>query len=114
MTDDRKPIDIDPRALDAIRSMPPGARQGIGFQLDLVQMGLEPDDFKPVKTVGAGVYEIRVRDQGQAFRSFYVARFPEAVYVLHAFEKKSQKTAPKDLALGQARYKEMIERRKRL
>ncbi len=83
----------------------------MGFQLDRVQAGLPPEDFKPIKSVGPGVFEIRIRDAGRAFRSFYVARFEEAVYVLHVFEKKSRKTAPADLALGRARYKALVQRR---
>ena len=62
-------------------------------------------------TVGAGVYEIRVRDGGRAFRSFYVARFEEAIYVLHVFEKKTQKTSRADLDLGRSRYRDLVQRR---
>lgn len=93
------------------RALPHGARREMGFQLDRVQKGLPPGDFKPMRTVGPGVYEIRVRDEGRAFRSLYVARFEEAVYVLHVFEKKSQRTAKADLETGRARYQELVRRR---
>jgi phage-related protein len=68
------------------------ARRGAGFQLDKVQRGLDPDDWKPMKTVGAGVNEIRVRDAAGAFRVIYVARLAAAIFVLHCFEKKSRRT----------------------
>jgi phage-related protein len=65
-------------------------------------------------TVGAGVHEIRVRDDGGVFRMMYVAKFPEAVYVLHAFQKKTRATSRKDLALAKDRYQEILTRRKSL
>lgn len=65
-----------------------------------------------MKTIGAGAFEIKIKDRQGAFRVFYVAKFEEAVYVLHAFQKKSQKTSKKDISLGQQRYKDMLELRK--
>ena len=65
-----------------------------------------------MKTIGAGAFEIKIKDRQGVFRVFYVAKFEETVYVLHAFQKKSQKTSKKDIALGQQRYKEMQELRK--
>lgn len=79
-----------------------------GLQLDRVQRGLDPDDWKPMPTVGPGVREIRVRDEAGAFRVLYVARFAEAVYVLHCFQKKSGKTSRQDLELGRQRFKELV------
>lgn len=61
-----------------------------------------------MKTVGAGVYEVRVATGGRAFRAFYVAKFEETIYVLHAFEKKTERTARKDLATGRARYRQLV------
>ena len=78
----------------------------------LDQHGDDPDDWKPMPTVGEGVREIRVRDARGAFRLMYVAKFPEAVYVLHAFQKKTRTTAKKDLALAKARYQEVTAMRK--
>ena len=77
-------------------------------QLDRVQHGREPDDWKPMSTVGRGVREIRIRDAAGAFRVLYVAKFDDAVYVLHCFQKKTQKTSKADLNLGALRYRELI------
>lgn len=85
-------------------ALPADARRQLGFELREVQRGREPSDWKPMPSVGAGVVEIRVRDSGRAFRLFYVAKFVEAIYVLHAFQKKAQKTSGLDLALARARY----------
>jgi phage-related protein len=80
------------------------ARRLTGFQLRRVQQGLEPDDWKPMPTVGPGVREIRIHIDG-ARRVFYLATRVEAVYVLHAFEKKTQKTAARDLQIGRDRFR---------
>lgn len=93
---------------DRISDFPDEARREAGVQLYLVQTGRQPDDFKPMTTVGLGVEEIRIRDKTGAYRVFYIARFDEAVYVLHAFEKKSQKTAKKDIEQGQKRYRDLM------
>lgn len=69
------------------------ARQDAGFNLDFVQRGLDPENWKPMKTVGVGVNEIRVRDATGAYRVIYLATRPEAVYVLHCFQKKTEKTS---------------------
>ena len=68
-----------------------------GYQLEQVQRGEQPDDFKPMPTVGKGVEEIRVTDESGAYRVIYVARRAEAVYVLHAFQKKTQATSRRDI-----------------
>ena len=95
-----------------IRTFPVRARRAAGFQLLRIQQGLEPIDWKPMASVGAGVREIRVQ-VGTAHRVFYVARFSEGVYVLHAFEKRSRKTAKRDIELARERYKELLERRRK-
>ncbi|MDP1946962.1 MAG: type II toxin-antitoxin system RelE/ParE family toxin [Nitrospirota bacterium] len=97
---------------DDIRELPDSAQETAGFQLFKVQQGKEADDWKPMPTVGPGVREIRVRDESGAYRVFYVAKFEEAVYVLHVFEKRSQKTARADLELGQSRYAELLKWRR--
>ena len=97
-------------AREAVRAFPASARRRAGHELDLLQQGLEATDVKPMPTVGAGVYELRIR-AGGAFRVFYVARFAEAIYVLHAFQKKTQQTARLDLELGAKRYRELIKQR---
>lgn len=83
-----------------------------GFQLNLVQFGLDPSDWKPMTSVGRGVAEIRLRDAEGIYRVFYVARFAEAIYVLHAFEKTTQKTDKKDIELGKSRLSELLAQRK--
>jgi phage-related protein len=82
-----------------------------GRELNIVQRGADPTDWKPMPGIGPGAREIRVHVQGEV-RVFYVATFPEAVYVLHVFEKKTRKTSARDLALGQQRYRLMIEERR--
>ena len=92
-------------SLDDLRDMPATARRALGIELMTIQYGGEPSDFKPMKTVGAGASEIRYRDASGAFRVIYVAKFAEAVYVLHAFQKKTRKTAKADIDLAAHRYK---------
>jgi phage-related protein len=87
-----------------LRAFPVLARRLTGFQLRRIQEGLEPDDWKPMPTVGPGVREIRIRIDG-AHRVFYLATRAEAIYVLHVFEKKTQKTAAGDLEIGRDRFR---------
>lgn len=94
-----------------IAKFPQDAKRKAGFQLKAVQRGNSPTDFKPMSIIGKGVEEIRIKT-GEAYRIFYLARFAEAVYVLHAFNKKAQKTAKKDLEIGKQRYQTTIEFRK--
>ncbi len=86
-----------------LRQFPQEARRKAGFEVRAVQRGHDPTDFKPMPSVGLGVYEIRIQTDS-AYRVFYVAKFEEAVYVLHAFQKKTQKTAKHDIEIGQQRY----------
>jgi phage-related protein len=87
-----------------LRAFPALARRLAGFQLRRVQQGLEPDDWKPMQTVGPGVREIRIHIAG-AHRVFYVATQAEAIYVLHAFGKKTRKTSSHDLKIGRDRFR---------
>ena len=96
-----------------LRCFPPKARRIAGRELRRVQSGLDPHDRKALPTAGAGVWEIRVRI-GQEFRVLYVAKFEEAVFVLHAFEKKTAKTSRPDIELARARYREALQRIRRL
>ena len=91
-------------SLDDLKNFPAEARREAGFELDAVQRGLMPSDFKPMLAVGAGAYEIRVRVLGE-WRIIYVAKFEPAVYVLHAFQKKTQKTRKEDIELAARRYR---------
>lgn len=86
-----------------LRAFPALARRLAGFQLRRVQQGLDPDDWKPVQTVGPGVREIRIHIAG-AHRVFYVAMRPDAISILHSFEKKTQKTSAHDLRIGRDRF----------
>lgn len=94
-------------SLQDLRDFPEVPRTRAGFQLELLQEGEEPDDFKPMKSVGKGVQEIRIACDDGAFRVFYVVNRPEAIYVLHAFRKTTQKTEKRDLDLGRTRYKSL-------
>ncbi len=106
MPDEKKVVWIG-TSLDDLRDFPKDARHDAGFQLEQVQqLGLEPDDWKPMPAIGAGCREIRIRTSDGAFRVFYVTKFGEAVFVSHCFTRKSQKTAQRDIAIGTQRYSE--------
>lgn len=92
-------------AYDDLLAFPVEARQQAGFQLGKVQAALEPDDWKSFDDVGPGTREIRLREVDGAFRVMYVAKFEEAVYVLHCFQKKAQATSLKDKRIAEARYR---------
>lgn len=109
MCEGQKPIRFHGSALQDLRSFPDSARQAAGFQLDRVQKGLDPDDWKPMQTLGKGVREIRIRDQDGAFRVIYVAKLADAVHVLHCFQKKSRATAKGDIEVASARYRRLLQ-----
>lgn len=100
-----KPLEFLGSSRDDLCAMPDSARHDIGLELMRVQFGGDPQSFKPMSTVGPGAYEIRVRDESGAYRAIYVAKFETAVYVLHAFQKRSQQTAKMDIELAKARYR---------
>ena len=79
-----------------------------GYQLDRVQNGLPPDDAKAMRSIGAGVVELRVWDEAGTFRVVYVAKLADAIYVLHCFQKKTQQTAKRDIELAQKRLKDLM------
>jgi phage-related protein len=87
---------------------PESVQDEAGYQLDRIQRGEEPSDWKLMSSIGAGVCEIRIRDEQGAFRVIYLATRPEGVYVLHAFQKKTQKTSPRDLRLATERFKSIL------
>lgn len=103
-----KPVEFRGSSLDDLRAFPLAARREAGHQLDQVQGGLEPDDWKPMSSVGKGVQEIRIRDAAGAFRVIYLAKFADAIYVLHCFQKKSEKTSKADLDLATKRYRDVL------
>ena len=90
---------------------PQDARRVAGFQLRRVQQGLEPNDWKPMTTIGVGVNEIRVHTDLE-HRVLYVVKFTEGIYVLHAFEKRTRKTPKRDTDLARDRFRALIERRR--
>jgi putative addiction module killer protein len=99
-------------SLDALRDFPGEARRRAGYQLRRVQLGLLPDDWKPMASVGHGVVEIRVHT-GQEHRVLYVAKHHETVYVLHAFEKRTRQTRKADIDLARRRLADVLQRRAR-
>jgi len=90
---------------------PPAVRREAGYQLFRLQQGVDPKDWKPMSSIGMGVREIRLHVDGE-HRVIYLAKFEEGIYVLHAFQKKTQKTAPKDIELTRSRLNELIQQRK--
>lgn len=96
-------------SLDDLREFPSTARSEAGYQLDRVQHGLEPADFKSMPTIGKGVWEVRITDEAGQFRVIYIAKLKDAVYVLHCFQKKTQKTSAKDLELSSKRLRELLQ-----
>jgi phage-related protein len=92
-----------------LASFPDSIRRRLGQDLYMLQVGREPGDFKPLPSVGSGAFEIRARGESGAFRVIYVAKLEKAVYVLHAFQKKSQKTQLKDIELAARRYRNIEE-----
>ncbi len=98
-----KPLIFLGTSLDDLREFPQAVRHELGVELMKVQFGEMPSDFKPMKAVGAGAFEMRLNLEG-AWRVIYVARFAAAVYVLHAFQKKTRKTSKSDLELATRRY----------
>ena len=105
---ERKPIEFCGSAREDLRDFPQAARREAGFQLDRVQRGLEPENWKPMSTIGAGVREIRIADAGGAFRVMYVAKFAAALYILHCFQKKTPRTRESDIDLAARRYRELV------
>ena len=101
-----KPLKFIASSLDDLRNFPDEARRAAGFELHAIQSGLEPSDWKPMQIVGAGVKEIRIHILGE-WRVIYVAKHHEAVYVLHAFQKKTKKTRKQEIDLARQRYKQI-------
>lgn len=101
-----KPITFLGDSLASLRDFPDDARSEAGFQLSEVQLGKDPDDWKPMKSVGPGVRKVRVREASGAFRVIYLATLADRVLVLHAFHKKTQATAKRDVDLAAKRLRE--------
>ena len=102
-----KPVRFLGDSLERLREFPEDARHDAGYQLEHVQRGEQPDDFKPMPSIGKGVEEIRVRDDSGIYRVIYTARLADAVYVLHAFQKKTQATSKRDIATARERFAQL-------
>ena len=101
-----KPLNFVGSSLDDLRNFAEEARRAAGFELRAVQNGLEPSDWKPMQAIGQGVKEIRIHVLGE-WRVVYVAKFRDAVYVLHAFQKKTRRTSPHDIDLARRPYRQI-------
>ena len=102
-----RPVRFLGDSLKCLRDFPESARHDAGYQLDKVQRGEQPEDFKPMAVIGKGVEEIRITDESGAYRVIYVARRADAVYVLHAFQKKTQATPKKDIDTARKRLAQL-------
>ena len=107
-----KPIDWRGSSRDDLREFPEVARRVAGYELRKLQRGETPDDWRPFPEVGSGVNEIRIDSSDGWFRVMYVAKFEEALYVLHSFQKKTRKTSRNDFEVAKARYRAVIAERK--
>ena len=104
---DMKRLEFLGDSLEQLRDFPETARKAAGVQLHKVQQGIEPSDWKPMTSVGQGVREIRISDEAGIFRVLYIAKIEDTVYVLHAFQKKTQQTAKRDLDLAATRLRQI-------
>jgi len=107
-----KPIYWVGSSLKNLLVLPDEVKREAGYQLHRVQNGLEPENWKTFQEIGSGVKEIRIYDQGGAFRVMYVAKFAEKIYVLHTFQKKTQKTNQNDINIAKTRYKSIVNENK--
>ena len=103
-----KPVRFLGDSLKCVREFPEDARQDAGYQIDKVQRGEQPDDFKPMPSIGKGVEEIRIWDESGTYRIIYTARLDDAVYVLHAFQKKTQATSKRDIETAKERFSKLM------
>jgi len=106
-----KPVTFHGDSLDRVRDFPDDARREAGHELYQIQLGRDPTDWKPLSSLGVGVREIRIRDAMGAYRVIYIANLANAIHVLHAFEKRSEKTAQRDLELASARLRQLKRKR---
>jgi phage-related protein len=103
-----KPVRWIGSARDDVRAFPRAARKRAGYELFRVKLGREPSDWRPMSSVGVGVNEIRIHT-GADHRVLYVAKFPEAVYVLHAFEKRTRKSPRSEIELARRRLRDLVQ-----
>jgi len=110
--DDEKEIRWVGTSYEDLLDFPDDPRREAGFQLGKVQAGLEPDDWKPFEAVGAGTREVRIRSSDGIFRVMYMAKFEEAIYVIHFFQKKTQTTSARDKEIATARFRAIVRNRR--
>lgn len=110
--DEEKPIYWVGTSYNDLLEFSATTRQDAGYQLHRIQNGLDPENWKPFQNIGAGVREIRISDDGNAFRVMYVTKFADKIYVLHSFQKKTQKTSPKDINIAKSRYNAIVREEK--
>jgi phage-related protein len=108
-----KPVEFLGTSLEDLRAFPRGARREAGFQIDHVHAVHDPFDWKPMAAVGQGVRGIRLRDECGAHGILYVAKFEDAIYVVHCFHKKTQKVPAGDIGFARLRYRELMDRVRR-
>ncbi len=108
---DINPVVFLGTSLEDLRAFPDNPRREAGYQIDKLQKGDIPDSWKPVTQIGPGVQEIRLRDVSGQFRVLYVAKFADAVYILHCFCKKTRRISKKDMELAANRYQELLKGR---
>lgn len=109
---DEKEIRWVGSSLEDLLAFPITVRKAVGYQLHKIQYGIEPDDWKPFSEIGAGVNEIRIRDNNGIYRVMYVAKFAEALYVLHSFQKQTQQTSQHDKNIARTRYNRVLQQRR--
>lgn len=102
-----KPVVFLGNSLEELREFPQDARHDAGYQIEKLQRGEQPDDFKSMPSIGKGVEEIRIREESGAYRVIYTARRAEAVYILHAFQKKTRATSKHDIDLAVQRFRKI-------
>jgi phage-related protein len=98
-------------SFEDIKEFPKKVLKEVGYELDRVQKGLDPNNWKPFNSIGSGVKEIRIRDTDGIYRVIYIAKFEESVYILHCFQKHTQTTSKQDKKIAQDRYKDIIRNR---
>jgi phage-related protein len=108
-----KPVEFHGTTLEDMRKFPDEARKEMGHQIQQVQHGYNPNSYRDMNIVGPGAREIKIQSEDGIFRTIYVAKFDEAIHILHAFQKKTQQTAKSDIDLAKKRYKELIRGRKK-
>jgi phage-related protein len=106
-----KPLEWLGSSREAVQRFPAQARQRAGYELHRIQSGLQSSDWKPMPSIGPGVQEVRIHTELE-HRVFYIAKYEQAIYILHAFEKKTRKTARFDLELAKSRFRELVGRRR--